>query len=171
MPAVGLHSDLRRQVLACVFQYRKANLLLETQGKREATNFDVSLCPCAVRGLPAVCQHGLRDSRSYSKMDGTNKVCRFKTVCVLAVWSIRRNVQRVDSGEVVMAFCRETCYVSNQLTLRRDIFLAQPVVAGIIKDFPALHRKFGVRNLVHKSPIILIPILNEVNPLQSLHFP
>jgi hypothetical protein len=32
--------------------------------------------------------------------------------------------------------------------------LAQPVFAGIIKDFPAFHRMFGVHNLVHESPII-----------------
>ena len=82
--------------------------MLKTQGKREETNFDICLCSCAVRGLPAVCHHGLHDSRSYSKMDGTNKVRRFETVCVLAVWGIRRNVQTVDSAEAVMSFRRET---------------------------------------------------------------
>ena len=59
--------------LSLLFQYRKANLVLKTQGKREATNFDISLCRCAVRGLPAVCHHGLRDSKSYSKWMGPTR--------------------------------------------------------------------------------------------------
>jgi hypothetical protein len=120
---------------------------------REATNFDIPLWPCAVRGLPAVCHHGLRDSSSYSTMDGTNKVCRFKTVCVLVVWGFKRNVQTVDiAGSCHVVLQRNVIIEQAVSSMKKH--LAQPVVAGIIKDFSAFHRTFGVRNLVHKSPII-----------------
>jgi len=83
---------------------------------------------------------------------GPTRCVASKLFVSLLYGALRRNVQTVDSAEAVMSFRRETWYVSSQLATRSYMkrhHLAQPVVAGVMKDLLALQRTFGVHNLVH----------------------
>jgi hypothetical protein len=111
--------------------------------KREATDFNIPLCrfPALVRKWAVYCIASWPSQFKVTLEDGWDQKCVLllgsKLFCVLAVWGVSRNFQTVSSvGNRHAPFQRNMIRDQSTSSMKRH-FLEQPVVAQIIKEFPA----------------------------------